>query len=117
MGKSYTITNHCKKVIRTDEYVAPVVELDKTNDYVEVQLATKLMFEEAVQEFESKCQSLSHFCCESCHMTGICIKQSQRNNQICPTCQASIKKENKKETDLPIWYDKKPMCNTTCLHS
>ena len=51
------------------------------------QAIKKHIFEESLQEFESKCQSLSHFCCQSCYKTGISIKQSQINKQICTTCQ------------------------------
>ena len=62
-----------------------------------VQTNSKLIFEEAVKEFESKCQSLTNFCCESCQMTGINIKKSCINKQICTTCQASSKTKEKME--------------------
>ena len=39
-------------------------------------------------------------------MTGISIKPSQRNKDICTVCQASHTRKEKTEQDLPIWYDK-----------
>ena len=66
----------------------------------------KLIFEEAVQEFESKCQALSHFCFQSCQMTGITMRPSHKNGLLCTTCQASCTNKEKIEKDLPIWYDK-----------
>ena len=78
--------------------------VDKTTP--EVQSKQKLIFDEAVQMFEDKCQSLSHFCCQRCQMTGISIKKSSRNSLLCTLCQASHSNKENKIKDLPIWYDK-----------
>src|SRR5688572_26759034 len=60
---------------------------DKTAS--EVPFKQMQIFDEAVQMFEDKCQSLSHFCFQRCKMTGISIKKSSRNHLLCPSCQAS----------------------------
>ena len=64
------------------------------------------IFNSAVEMFESKCQSISHFCCQSCHITGITIKPSKKNHLICTTCQSSHAKKEDMIKDLPIWFDK-----------
>ena len=66
-----------------------------------------LLFEEAVQLFESKCQALSHFYCQCCQMTGMTIKPSLRNKSLCKSCQAANAKKEKINKELPIWYDEK----------
>ena len=66
-----------------------------------------LVFDEAVKQFESKCQSLSHFSCGICHIVSLNIKPSNRNPSVCTTCQASHSTKEKIIKDLPIWYDKK----------
>ena len=66
-----------------------------------------IIFEEAVKSFEDQCQSIKHFCCQNCQMTGISLKPSQRNPLICSTCQASGTNGQDKVKDLPIWYDEK----------
>ena len=88
--------NHHKKITNTVDDVIPVVQPLKSR-----------IFEEAVQQFELKCQSLSHFCCQSCQMTGISITSSYINKHLCTKCQASHTNKEKIEKDLPIWYDKK----------
>ena len=40
-------------------------------------------------------------------MTGIYVKQSRINNNLCTTCQASKPDKEEMERNLPIWYDKK----------
>ena len=66
-------------------------------------------FNGAVQEFESKCQALSHFCCQCCQMTGITIKPSKTNGTLCTTCQGNKTRKENKIKDLPIWFDKNGM--------
>ena len=39
-------------------------------------------------------------------MTGIKIKPSQKNKNICTKCQASQTKDNEMNRYLPIWIDK-----------
>ena len=73
----------------------------------EVQSNQLLIFDNAVQLFESRCQALSHFCCQNCQMTGISIRPSKRNGSICTMCQASKAKMENVNENLPIWYDKK----------
>ena len=89
---------HVRKFIRTVKTVIPEAELNQ-----------KLVFKEAVKEFESICQSLTHFCCESCKMTGIAIKPSPKNIKVCTVCQASQESKEVKERESPIWYNKKGM--------
>src|SRR5687768_8018982 len=71
LGSSNARTNnkrsHQKKVVKTPDYVTLDIPPDN-----------KLIFEEAVQEFDLKCQSLSHFCCQSCQMTGITMRPSHK---------------------------------------
>ena len=67
------------------------------------------VFTDAVQEFESKCQALSHFCCQCCQMTGITIKPSKTNGTLCTTCQGSKTRKENKIKNLPIWFDKNGM--------
>lgn len=62
-----------------------------------------------MQEFESKCQALSHFCCQCCQKTGITIKPSHKNGTLCTTCQGNKKRNENKIKDLPIWFDKNDM--------
>ena len=64
------------------------------------------IFDEAVQAFEDKCQSLSHFCCDCCKMTGITLRPSYKSKLVCSTCQASHANKEDMIKDLPIWYDK-----------
>ncbi len=64
------------------------------------------VFTDVVQEFESKCQALSHFCCQCCQMTGITIKSSHKNGALCTTCQGNKTRNENKIKDLPIWFDK-----------
>ena len=65
----------------------------------------QIIFDEAVQMCESKCQSLSHFCCQCCQMTGMTIRPSCKNKFICTTCQAShANRENTIKNPL-IWYN------------
>jgi hypothetical protein len=87
--------SHHKKSTVTVENVTPNNQTNK-----------KCIFEEVLQEFESKCQCISHFCCQSCYKTGISIKPSCINKQICTTCQAQKTSKERMEKDLPIWYDK-----------
>src|SRR5688500_585178 len=69
----------------------------------DVQQDKQLIFEEAVKQFESECQAISHFCCQSCQMTGITIRQSHRNFLLCAICQATYTNKKEIEKDLPIW--------------
>ena len=85
---------HCKKT-RTDDDVTPEDESQHLS-----------FFDKAVLLFESRCQALSHFCCQSCQMTGITIKQSFNNKFLCTKCQASHTNKENNIKDLPIWYDK-----------
>ena len=62
---------HNIKVINTLKNATPEVQANKQQ-----------IFEEAVQDFESQCKSLSQFYCQSCQMTGITIKQSRINRCI-----------------------------------
>ena len=80
----------------------------KTIDHTIPELVSnqQLIYDEEMKEFESKCQGLKHFCCQNCQMTGISIKQSQRNGSICTTCQALHASKEEMEKDLPVWYDK-----------
>ena len=87
--------NHHKKILKTVNDSSFNIPADK-----------KLIFEDAVWMFESNCQSISHFSCQSCQMTGITIKPSHTNKLICTICQASHANKKKREKDLPIWYDK-----------
>ena len=64
-----------------------------------------MMFVEAFQIFESKCQSLSHFCCQCCQMTGMTIRPSCKNESICTTYQASYANSEDMIKNLPIWYN------------
>ena len=77
--------NHHKEVTKTFK-----------NDTTDIRPVVQCTFEEAVQQFESQCQSLSNFYCQCCQMTGISIKPSQRNNGICTVCQASKTSQEKK---------------------
>src|SRR5687767_8385559 len=86
--------NHHKKT-RTDDDVTPEVESQHFS-----------LFDEAVLLFESRCQALLHFCCQSCQMTGITIKQSFKYKSLCTTCQAFLTNRENNLKDLPIWYDK-----------
>src|SRR5688572_32834611 len=88
--------SHHKQVSKTNICLPP-----------DVQSGKRIIFEKAVEEFESKCQAISHFCCQSCQMTGITIKQSQRNKLLCTTCQASHANKKSLKKKLPIWYNKK----------
>ena len=67
----------------------------------------QMIFDEAVKMFESKYQSLSHFCCQYCQMTGMTIRPSCKDDAICTTCQASHANREDMIKNLPIWYDKK----------
>ena len=67
----------------------------------------QLNFDEAVQLFERQCESLSHFCCQNCHMTGIIIRPSYKEESLCKMCQASHTNKENMNKNLPIWYDKK----------
>lgn len=71
----------------------------------EIQLTQSSNFNEAVEMFERKCQSIKHFCCQRCHMAGINIKPSYKNKLICTTCQSSNASEEEILKDLPIWYN------------
>ena len=122
LGRPITIRNCKKKVTQTVDKITPDiqpvrrpvnnvipdVQVDKTIVHVnpEDQSTKKCLFEDAVKEFESKCEALSNFCCQSCQKTGISIKRSRYNNQICTMCQASHTNKEQLEKDLPIWYDK-----------
>ena len=64
------------------------------------------IFDAAVQEFEDKCQSLSHFSCDCCKMTGITLRPSSKNKLVCSTCQSSKANAEDMIQNLPIWYDK-----------
>ena len=92
---TYNITNHRKKATKTAE-----------NDILDIQSEKRQIFEETIELFESSCQAVSHFCCQSCQMTGITIKRSHKNAEICTMCQASHTSKEKMEKELPIWYDK-----------
>ena len=63
-------------------------------------------FQNAVQEFETKCQAISHFYCQSCQRIGITIKQSHKNESLCTLCQGSKSKNENRIEDFPIWFDK-----------
>ena len=67
----------------------------------------EIIFDEAAQMFESRCELLSHFCCQCCHMIGMTIRPSRNNESICTTCQASHANREDMIKNLPIWYDKK----------
>ena len=64
------------------------------------------IFNSVVTLFESICQSISQFCCQSCHMADIIIKPLIKNKLLCTTCQASHAKKEDRIIDLPIWFDK-----------
>ena len=106
-----TEKNCCTKLLTTVNNFSSNIQSDK-----------KLIFEDAVQLFESKGQSISHFCCQSCQMTGITMKPSKRNKLLCSMCQASHANNKKNEKDLPIWYDKQGIVQyhvpeqLKCLH-
>ena len=42
-------------------------------------------------------------------MTGITIKPSTKNNKLCTTCQGNKSRNENKEIDLPVWFDKNGM--------
>ena len=65
----------------------------------------QMIFDEAVQMIEFTCQSLSHFCCQCCQMTGMTIRPSWKNGSICTTCQASHANRKDMIKNLPIWYN------------
>ena len=65
----------------------------------------QIIFDEAVQMFESRCELLSHFCCQCCHMIGMTIQPSCNNESICTTCQASHANREDTIKNLPIWYN------------
>ena len=96
LARTKKVKSHHKKMVTTVE-----------NDITDVQADQKHIFEEAVQDFESKCHSLSQFYCESCKMTGIAIKQSQINKKLCTTCHRSKLNQEDMDKYLPVWYDKK----------
>ena len=77
-----------------------------TDDVLKMKTSYLPVFMDAVQEFESKCQALSHFCCQCCQMTGITIKPSHKNGTLCTTCQGNKTTKENKIKDLPIWFDK-----------
>ena len=77
-----------------------------TNTVMESSTSQSSVFIDAVQEFESKCQSLSHFSCQCCQMTGITIKPSHKNGALCTTCQSKKTRTESIINDLPIWFDK-----------
>ena len=94
--------------MRPVHYVFPDVQVNKTMVDVDPEDQSNKMsiFGNAVKEFESKCEALSNFCCQACQKTGISIKQSCYNNQICTMCYASYTNKEQLEKELPIWYDK-----------
>src|SRR5688572_10961694 len=97
MGK----TNDKKK----DEKEKP----KKTHTNSKVSSNQQIIFDEAVQLFESKCQSLSHFYCQSCQMTAINLSPSSKGNTLCTTCQASHATKESMNKELPVWHDKEGM--------
>src|SRR5687767_4733730 len=89
--------NHRKHIKKTSTPDYPTPEVQKSH---------LLFFDETVQLFESKCQSLTHFCCQKCQMAGLNIKQSCRNRFLCATCQATSVNQETMNKELPIWKDK-----------
>ena len=77
-----------------------------TDNTLEIKTPHLSVFTDAVQEFECKCQALSHFCCQCCQMTGITINPSQKNGTLCTTCHSNKRRKENKIKDLPIWFDK-----------
>src|SRR5688572_27726091 len=71
-AKTKTIRKHHTNITQAVECVAPDIQQNK-----------QLIFEEAVKQFESECQAISHFCCQSCQMTGITIRQSNKKFLLC----------------------------------
>src|SRR5688500_9942314 len=72
----------------------------------EIQSNEMCIVDEAVQMFESKCETVKDFCSQHCQMNGITIRPSKRNLSLCTTCQASHRNTEGTKKDLPIWYDK-----------
>lgn len=105
--------DHAKYATVSKVKVSNIRKHEKTNkktiDHTtfEVEQKQQLAFDEVVQMFESKCQSLSHFHCQCCQMTGMTIRPSYKNKSICTMCQASHVNKEDIIKNLPIWYDKK----------
>lgn len=94
-------------MIRKKETKSHHKKLRSDTDIVgELETPQLSVFEDAVQEFESKCQAISNFCCQCCQMAGISIKSSHKNSTLCTTCQANKSNKVDKMKDLPIWFDR-----------
>src|SRR5688500_8484601 len=91
-------------VTGTVDCVIPDIQVNNKNIIVnpDDQLTKEQIFEKAVEEFESKCEAISNFCCQSCQMTGISIKTSYKNKQICTMCYASHQNKEDMKGNLTI---------------
>ncbi len=65
----------------------------------------QIIFDKAVELFESRCQAISHFCCQNCQMAGINIKPSQKNADVCTMCNASYTYKENIRKNLPTWLN------------